>query len=303
MSMNNKNFETKSAFVAIVGRPNVGKSSLLNALIGEKVAAVSAKPQTTRTRITGILTQGLTQFVFIDTPGLHKPKTKLADFMVKQVGDSVADVDIAILVVEPKGEITQPERDLIERFKALRLPAILCINKIDTLDNKEEMLAKIAMLSKEYTFEEVIPISALKKDGINILTDELEKYAEEGPHYFADDSITDQPERAIVSELIRERMLIDLEEEVPHGIAVSIESMKEREDADILDIDAVICCEKDSHKGIIIGKGGAKLKAVATDARIDMEAFFGIKVNLQCWVKVKEDWRNREGMMRNFGYV
>ena len=228
MSMNNK-FETKSAFVAIVGRPNVGKSSLLNALIGEKVAAVSAKPQTTRTRITGILTKGLTQFVFIDTPGLHKPKTKLADFMVKQVGDSVADVDIAILVVEPKGEITQPERDLIERFKALRLPAILCINKIDTLENKEEMLAKIAMLSKEYNFDEVIPISALKKDGINILTDELEKYAEEGPHYFADDSITDQPERAIVAELIRERMLIDLEDEVPHGIAVSIEAMKDRE--------------------------------------------------------------------------
>ena len=303
MSMNNKNFETKSAFVAIVGRPNVGKSSLLNALIGEKVAAVSAKPQTTRTRITGILTKGLTQFVFIDTPGLHKPKTKLADFMVKQVGDSVADVDIAILVVEPKGEITQPERDLIERFKALRLPAILCINKIDTLENKEEMLAKIAMLSKEYNFDEVIPISALKKDGINILTDELEKYAEEGPHYFADDSITDQPERAIVAELIRERMLVDLEDEVPHGIAVSIESMKEREGKDMVDIDAIIYCERDSHKGIIIGKKGAMLKKIGSESRMSIERFLGCKANLQLWVKVKEDWRNRDGLLRNFGFT
>ena len=202
---------TKSAFVAIIGKPNAGKSSLMNLLIGEKIAITSDKPQTTRTRITGVLTEEETQLVFIDTPGLHKAKNKLGEYMVKQVGDSVADVDIAILVVEPKGEITQPERDLIERFKALRLPAILCINKIDTLENKEEMLAKIAMLSKEYTFDEVIPISALKKDGINILTDELEKYAEEGPHYFADDSITDQPERAIVAEIIREKALTEEE--------------------------------------------------------------------------------------------
>jgi len=294
--------ETRSAFVAIVGRPNVGKSSLLNALIGEKVAAVSAKPQTTRTRITGILTKGPTQFVFIDTPGLHKPRTKLADFMVKQVDDSVADVDIAVLVTEPKGEIAPAERELMERFKSLKLPAILCVNKIDTLENKEEMLGKIAAFAAEHEFEQVIPISALKKDGIDILVEALDGYAEPGPHYFADDSLTDQPERAIVAELIRERVLVDLEDEVPHGVAISIESMKEHEGKDMLDIDAVIYCEKDSHKGIIIGKKGAMLKKIGTEARMSIERFLGCKVNLQCWVKVKEDWRNREGLLRNFGF-
>lgn len=299
----NRNFDTKSAFIAIVGRPNVGKSSLLNALLGEKVAAVSAKPQTTRTRITGVLTKGKTQLVFIDTPGLHKPRTKLADFMVKQVGDSVSDVDLAVLVTEPKGEITAPERDLIERFKALKLPAILCVNKIDTLEHKEEMLEKISAFSKEYEFEQVVPISALRKDGIDILTEVFEGYAQEGPHYFADDTLTDQPERAIVSELIRERMLVDLENEVPHGIAVSIESMKEREDKGIVDIEAIIYCEKDSHKGIIIGKNGAMLKKIGSEARKSLEHFLGCKVNLQCWVKVKEDWRNRDGLLRNFGFT
>ena len=293
--------ETKSAFVAIVGRPNVGKSSLLNALIGEKVAAVSAKPQTTRTRITGILTKDPTQFVFIDTPGLHKPRTKLADFMVKQVGDSVADVDIAVLVTEPKGEIAPAERELMERFEALRLPAILCINKIDTLEHKEEMLEKIAAFAAEHDFEQVVPISALKRDGIDILTDVLDGYAKPSPHYFADDSLTDQPERAIVAELIRERMLVDLENEVPHGVAVSIESMKERKGKDMMDIEAVIYCERDSHKGIIIGKKGAMLKKIGTEARTSIERFLGCQVNLQCWVKVKEDWRNREGLIRNFG--
>ena len=299
--MNFKDFDTKSAFIAIVGRPNVGKSSLLNALVGEKVAAVSAKPQTTRTRITGILTKDKTQFVFIDTPGLHKPRTKLADFMVKQVGDSVSDVDLAVLVTEPKGEICAAEKELMQRFKDLHMPAILCVNKIDTLEHKEEMLEKIALFSKEFDFEQVVPISALQNDGIDILVSVLDGYAKPGPHYFADDSLTDQPERAIVAELIRERILVDLENEVPHGVAVSIESMKEREDKDIVDIDAMIYCEKDSHKGIIIGKKGAMLKKIGTEARSSIERFLGCRVNLQCWVKVKEDWRNREGLIHTFG--
>ena len=298
--MNFKDFDTKSAFIAIVGRPNVGKSSLLNALVGEKVAAVSAKPQTTRTRITGILTKDKTQFVFIDTPGLHKPRTKLADFMVKQVGDSVSDVDLAVLVTEPKGEICAAEKELMQRFKDLHMPAILCVNKIDTLEHKEEMLEKIALFSKEFDFEQVVPISALQNDGIDILVSVLDGYAKPGPHYFADDSLTDQPERAIVAELIRERILVDLENEVPHGVAVSVESMKEREDKDIVDIDAMIYCEKDSHKGIIIGKKGAMLKKIGTEARSSIERFLDCRVNLQCWVKVKEDWRHREGLLRNF---
>ena len=302
-TMNFKDFDTKSAFIAIVGRPNVGKSSLLNALVGEKVAAVSAKPQTTRTRITGILTKDKTQFVFIDTPGLHKPRTKLADFMVKQVGDSVSDVDLAVLVTEPKGEICAAEKELMQRFKDLHMPAILCVNKIDTLEHKEEMLEKIALFSKEFDFEQVVPMSALQNDGIDILVSVLDGYAKQGPHYFADDSLTDQPERAIVAELIRERILVDLENEVPHGVAVSIESMKEREDKDIVDIDAMIYCEKDSHKGIIIGKKGAMLKKIGTEARSSIERFLDCRVNLQCWVKVKEDWRNREGLLRNFGFT
>lgn len=297
------NMDTKSAFIAIVGRPNVGKSSLLNALIGEKVAAVSAKPQTTRTKITGILTRGKTQFVFIDTPGLHRPRTKLADFMVKQVGDSVADVDLAVLMTEPKGEICQAEKDLMERFKALNVPAILCVNKIDMLERKEEMLEKIAAFSNEHEFEQIIPISVLKSDGLEILLDSLDSYAKPGPHFFADDSLTDQPERAIVAELIRERLLVNLENEVPHGVAVSIEKMKERENKDITDIEAIIYCEKDSHKGIIIGKNGAMLKKIGTEARGEIEHFLGCKVNLQCWVKVKEDWRNRDGLLRNFGFT
>ena len=302
-TMNFKDFDTKSAFIAIVGRPNVGKSSLLNALVGEKVAAVSAKPQTTRTRITGILTKDKTQFVFIDTPGLHKPRTKLADFMVKQVGDSVSDVDLAVLVTEPKGEICAAEKELMQRFKDLHMPAILCVNKIDTLEHKEEMLEKIALFSKEFDFEQVVPISALQNVGIDILVSVLDGYAKPGPHYFADDSLTDQPERAIVAELIRERILVDLENEVPHGVAISIESMKEREDKDIVDIDAMIYCEKDSHKGIIIGKKGAMLKKIGTEARSSIERFLDCRVNLQCWVKVKEDWRNREGLLRNFGFT
>ena len=304
MTDNNiEKFDTSSVFAAIVGRPNVGKSTLLNRLVGEKIAIVSDKPQTTRNRITGILTRDRLQYVFIDTPGLHKPRTKLSEFMVRQVGDSVGDVDVAVLVTEPTGEITPAEHELISNFRKLGLPAILAVNKIDALPKKDEMLGKLAEFSEVFEFDEIIPISAKTGDGVDILMYALGRYASEGPHFFPDDAFTDQPERVIAAEIIREKLLLSLDKEVPHGTAVIIESMKEREDADILDIDAVICCEKESHKGIIIGKKGAKLKEIATAARTDMEAFFGIRVNLQCWVKVREDWRNREGIMRNFGYV
>lgn len=295
--------DTRSVFVAIVGRPNVGKSTLLNQLVGEKIAIVSDKPQTTRNRITGVLTREALQYVFIDTPGLHKPRTKLSEFMIKQVGDSVGDVDVAVLVTEPTGEISPAENELITNFRKLGLPAILAVNKIDALAKKDEMLGKIAAFSEAFEFDEIIPISAKTGDGIDILMDSLRQYSSEGPHFFPDDAFTDQPERVIAAEIIREKLLLSLDKEVPHGTAVVIESMKEREDADILDIEATICCEKESHKGIIIGKHGVMLKKIATESRIDMEAFFGIKINLQCWVKVREDWRNREGIMRNFGYV
>lgn len=292
----------RSAFVAIVGRPNVGKSSLLNRFVGEKVAIVSPKPQTTRTRITGVLTEGETQFVFIDTPGLHNPKTKLSEFMVKQIKDSVADVDVAVLVTEPLGKIHQTELDLLQRFRDLRLPAILAINKIDTVAKKDLMMEKIAAFSQLFDFEAVVPVSAMTGDGTEELLEEIGEYAAEGPHYFPDDAMTDQPERVIVAEIIREKLLNNLSDEIPHGTAVTVEQMIEREDKNIIDIHAVIYCEKDSHKGIIIGKQGAMLKKVASQARREIESFLDIKINLQCWVKVKEDWRNRIGVIRDLGF-
>jgi len=292
----------RSAFVAIVGRPNVGKSSLLNRFVGEKVAIVSPKPQTTRTRITGVLTEGETQFVFIDTPGLHNPKTKLSEFMVKQIKDSVADVDVAVLVTEPLGKIHQTELDLLQRFRDLRLPAILAINKIDTVAKKDLMMEKIAAFSQLFDFEAVVPVSAMTGDGAEELLEEISEYAAEGPHYFPDDAMTDQPERVIVAEIIREKLLNNLSDEIPHGTAVTVEQMIEREDKNIIDIHAVIYCEKDSHKGIIIGKQGAMLKKVASQARREIESFLDIKINLQCWVKVKEDWRNRIGVIRDLGF-
>ena len=246
--------ETRSAFIAIVGRPNVGKSSLLNAMVGEKVAIVSDKPQTTRNRIVGILTRGETQLVFIDTPGMHKPRTKLSEFMVRQVRRSVADVDAAVLVTEPEKEVTKAERELLDNIKAMGIPAVLVINKIDTLKRREDMLEKMQALSAEYEFEAVVPLSALTGDGVDILLAELSQLAEEGPHFFDDDDFTDQPERVIAGEIIREKILNNMREEIPHGTAVSVESMKEREDKDIIDIDAVIYCERDSHKGMLIGK-------------------------------------------------
>ena len=295
--------ETRSAFIAIVGRPNVGKSSLLNAMVGEKVAIVSDKPQTTRNRIVGILTRGETQLVFIDTPGMHKPRTKLSEFMVRQVRRSVADVDAAVLVTEPEKEVTKAERELLDNIKAMGIPAVLVINKIDTLKRREDMLEKMQALSAEYEFEAVVPLSALTGDGVDILLAELSQLAEEGPHFFDDDDFTDQPERVIAGEIIREKILNNMREEIPHGTAVSVESMKEREDKDIIDIDAVIYCERDSHKGMLIGKQGSMLKTIGSQAREEIEACLDAKVNLKLWVKVKEDWRNKEGLIKQFGFT
>ncbi len=302
MNLEKPDHGTKSAFIAIVGRPNVGKSSLLNALLGEKVAIVSNKPQTTRTRITGVLTRGETQLVFIDTPGLHKPRTKLSEYMVKQVTDSVADVDAAVLVVEPEGEIRKAEQELLASFGAQGIPAILAINKIDTLDAKEKLMAQILLYTQAFDFDAVVPISALKGDGVRDLLEELEKFAEPSPFFFDADTLTDQPERVIVAEIVREKLLRSLYDEIPHGTAVAVERMKEREGQDILDIEVQIYCERESHKGMIIGKGGEMLKKIGTQSRRDIERFLNCKVNLQCWVKVREDWRNRENMIKSFGY-
>lgn len=295
--------KTKSAFLSIVGKPNVGKSSIMNAMLGQKVAIVSPKPQTTRTRIMGVLTQGETQLVFIDTPGLHKPRTRLGDYMVKTVSESVSGVDACLLVVEPEGELTESELSLIQNFKKNHMPAILAINKIDLLANKEALLSRILQFSSLYEFDAVVPVSALKGNGMDELIAELKKHAAPGPHFFDDDALTDMPEKVLAGEIIREKLLELLDKEIPHGVAVSVETMREREDGSgITDIEAIIYCEKQSHKGIIIGKQGAMLKAVGSKARADMERFFDCKINLQCWVKVKEDWRNRQGLLRSFGY-
>lgn len=292
---------TKTAFISIVGCPNVGKSSLLNRMLGQKVAIVSNKPQTTRTKIMGVLTNGDTQLVFTDTPGFHKPKNKLGEKMIKAVGDSISGVDAVLFVVEPEGELRAAEKELIERFKREKLPVVLAINKVDTVAEKEKLMAKILEMSSLYNFKAVVPVSAIKGTNMDELVSELEKLAEESVFFFPEDTLTDQPERVIAAEIIREKILRNLDKEIPHGTAVSIEKMREREDGGIMDIDAVIYCEKDSHKGIIIGKKGAMLKKISTRAREDMERFFCCKINLQCWVKVKEGWRNKEGLIHNFG--
>ncbi len=292
---------TKNAFVSIVGRPNVGKSSLLNKLIGEKIAAVSDKPQTTRTKITGVLTKDNVQYVFMDTPGFHKARNKLSEHMIKAVNESVSEIDLVMLVVDCTKKISEAEKELINSFKASRTPAILVINKIDLIENKNDLFLIIKNYSDLYDFKAVIPVSALNEDGLDIILKELENNAEVGPHYFPDDMLTDQPEKVIAAEIIREKILNLMSEEIPHGVAVMIESMKEREDKDLLDIEAVIYCEKESHKGMIIGKNGSMLKNVGSQAREELESFFRISVNLQCWVKVKESWRNREGIIKNFG--
>ena len=298
------NTNTKNAFVTIIGRPNAGKSSLLNALVGEKIAAVSAKPQTTRTKITGVITKDETQYVFMDTPGMHKSKNKLSEHMMKTVNESVADVDIAMFVADCTKKSSENERLLLNNLKSNRGKSILIINKIDLIDNKEDLIKIIADYSTLHDFDEVIPVSALTGDGLDIVMKILSKYAIDGPHYFPDDMLTDQPEKVIMAEIIREKALNNLNEEIPHGIAVTIESLKERDNRAgeaILDISAVIYCERDSHKGIVIGKNGSMLRKIGAESRIELEDFFQIKVNLQCWVKVKEGWRNREGMIRNFG--
>lgn len=295
------NTNDKSAFIAIVGRPNVGKSSILNRLLGTKIAIVSSKPQTTRNRITGVLTEGEYQLVFFDTPGMHKPKNSLGKYMVRSVNESVGGVDCCMLVVEADKSPVQTELDFIDKFKALGMPAILVINKIDMVKDKEILMKQILEYSKLYDFEAIVPVSASDGNGMNELLEELKKQASEGGHFFEDDTLTDQPERVIASEIIREKILRLCNAEIPHGTAVVIEKMKTRENG-ILDIDATIFCEKESHKRILIGKNGAMLKKISTFARQDMERFFDCKVFLQVWIKVKEDWRNRAQLLQNFGF-
>lgn len=291
---------TKTAMITIAGRPNVGKSTLTNFLVGEKIAIVSNKPQTTRNRICGIVTRGDTQFVFIDTPGYHRARTKLGDYMVNVTRDSIADVDLTILVVEPIAAIGPQEEGLISQITERKCPAILVINKIDTVE-KESLLAVIAKYSETAAFDAIIPISAKTGENVDDLLKTCEKYAVEGPFLFPEDLTTDQPERQVMAEIIREKLLWTLDREVPHGTAVEITKFSERDNG-IIDIDATIYCEKASHKGIIIGKHGDMLKKISSMARTDCERFMGTKVYLTTWVKVKENWRDSDFLVRNFGY-
>ena len=292
---------SKTAMITICGRPNVGKSTLTNALAGEKIAIVSNKPQTTRNRITAVCQRGETQFVFLDPPGFHKPRTRLGDYMVNVVRQSVADVDAVVLVVEPVASLGPQERELIASIKAANCPAVLAINKLDTVE-PEKLLAVIALYSEAYAFNAIVPIPAKTGDGVEELLKELDKFAVESPALFPEGVTTDQPEKQVCAELIREKLLLNLEREVPHGTAVEITRFSERDDG-IIDLEATIYCEKASHKGIIIGKHGAMLKKIGEDARKDIEEFMGTKVFLQTWVKVKEKWRDSNSLLRNFGYT
>ena len=291
---------TKSAMITICGRPNVGKSTLTNALVGEKIAIVSNKPQTTRNHISAVVTRGNTQFVLMDTPGFHKPRTRLGDYMVNVVKESVADVDAVMLLVEPIANIGRQEEELIARLKETNVPAVLVINKIDTVE-KSELLEVMAMYSQSHGFDAIIPISAKNNEGLDELMAQLDKYAVEGPQLFPDDMISDQPEKQICAELVREKLLLCLDKEIPHGTAIEVTKFSERENG-IIDMDVTIFCEKASHKGIIIGKNGAMLRKIGEMARTDIEAFMGTKVFLQTWVKVKENWRDSMAQLRNFGY-
>ena len=291
----------KSGIITICGRPNVGKSTLTNALVGEKVAIVTNKPQTTRNRICGVRTRGESQFVFVDTPGLHKARTRLGDYMVNVVKESVADVDAVMLLVEPIPNVGAPEEQLIARIKTLRCPAVLVINKVDTLDKKEKLLEVIQTYEQAHQFQAVVPISAKTGEGVDELLDVLEGYLPQGPQLFPEDMTSDQPERQMMAEILREKLLLCLDKEIPHGTAVEITRFAERDD-EVVEVEATIYCEKNSHKGIIIGKGGSMLKKVSTLARQDMERFMGTKVYLQTWVKVKENWRDNPVAIQNFGY-
>ena len=291
----------KSGIITICGRPNVGKSTLTNALVGEKVAIVTNKPQTTRNRICGVRTRGESQFVFVDTPGLHKARTRLGDYMVNVVKESVADVDAVMLLVEPIPNVGGPEEQLIARMKKLSCPAVLVINKVDTLDKKEKLLEVIQTYEQVHQFQAVVPISAKTGEGVDELLDVLEGYLPQGPRLFPEDMTSDQPERQMMAQILREKLLLCLDKEIPHGTAVEITRFAERDD-EVVEVEATIYCEKNSHKGIIIGKGGSMLKKVSTLARQDMERFMGTKVYLQTWVKVKENWRDNPAAIQNFGY-
>lgn len=301
----------KSAFISILGRANVGKSSLMNAIIGQKVAIVSNKPQTTRTRIMGVYTLQENQLVFVDTPGFHRPHNLLGEQMIKAVGNGMSDVEAAVLVVDaaPKfksdsAEIPPAEEALIEELKKRKLRAILVINKIDILENKEDILKIIQLYKDAYPFDTVIPLSAKTKDGVDILVNECLKYTVEAPHYFSNDDVTDQADETMICEIIREKILHQLDKEIPHGVAVCLDRFFEKDNAvgePILNIEATIYCEKESHKGIIIGKNGSMLKKIGTLSRIEIEKFYGIRASVKLWVKVKEDWRNRQGIIHTFG--
>ena len=292
----------KSGIITICGRPNVGKSTLTNAFVGEKVAIVTSKPQTTRNRICGIKNRGECQFVFVDTPGLHKARTRLGDYMVNVVRESVADVDAVLLLVEPIPHVGEPEAQLIARIKALGCPAVLGINKADSLAQKEKLLEVIQIYSREHDFNAVVPISARTGQGVEELLDVLEGFLPEGPQLFPDDVASDQPERQMMAEILREKLLLLLDKEIPHGTAVEVARFAERDDG-VVEVEATIYCEKNSHKGIIIGKGGGMLKKASTLARQDMEKFMGAKVFLKTWVKVKENWRDNPAAIQNFGYT
>ncbi len=290
-----------SGFVALIGRPNVGKSTLMNCLIGEKIAITSHKPQTTRNKITSILTREDFQCVFLDTPGIHKPKSKLGEYMVKSAETTFNEVDLVLMLIEPTTTVQEKDRYVLERIKNVKTPVVLVINKIDTVE-RETLLEVIAAYNKLHNFAEVVPISAIKDRNTGDLLDVIKKYLPEGPQYFPGDMVTDQPERQIAAEIIREKALYLLQEEVPHGIAVEIMSMKKRPDQDMVDVQATIYCERDSHKGIIIGKQGSMLKKIGSTARYDMQRLLGSPIYLQLWVKVKKDWRDSDFLLKNFGY-